>query len=145
MHDFRFERVMKIAESEKKTLEVQYRLLFDHFEQLAHGLLDLIEEKKSIQKNLQDKMKQSITIDLVKSQIYDVEKTERLIDEQTVQYERAKNQLEQFKAVLLRKAIEVKKYEKIKQKQMFMNHSDARKKETKMLDEVAALHSANNG
>ncbi len=136
---------MKIAESEKKTLEVQYRLLFDHFEQLAHGLLDLIEEKKSIQKNLQDKMKQSITIDLVKSQIYDVEKTERLIDEQTVQYERAKNQLEQFKAVLLRKAIEVKKYEKIKQKQMFMNHSDARKKETKMLDEVAALHSANNG
>ncbi|GGL44091.1 flagellar export protein FliJ [Sporolactobacillus putidus] len=144
MLDFRLERVMKIAESEKRSLETQYRVLFDRFEQLAHGLLDLAEEKKSIQRNLQDKMKQSITIDLMKRQIYDVEKMERLITERTLQYDRAKYQLEQFKAVLLKKAIEVKKYEKIKQKQSRMNRSAARKKEMRLLDEVAALHSTKN-
>lgn len=142
--DFRLERVMKIAESEKRNLEGQYQMLFDRFEQLARGLVHLIKEKESVESNLQDKMKKTITIDLMKRQIYDVEKMERLITEQTLQYDRVKNQLEQFKSILLKKAIEVKKYEKIKEKQTRIYRKEAKKKEMNLLDETAAFHSIKN-
>ncbi|MCO7174691.1 flagellar export protein FliJ [Sporolactobacillus kofuensis] len=135
--EYRFERVMKLAENEKQNLEVQYKYLFDAFEKLAHRLIDLVEQKNRVQTDLQNQMNQAITIDQMKMGMSDVNKIDFLIEETNKQYLRAKLQLETFQGKLQQKAIEVKKYEKIKEKQQLIFNKVVHKTEMKQMDEIA--------
>jgi flagellar FliJ protein len=141
--EYRFERVMKLAESEKQNLEVQYKKLFDAFEKLAHSLIDLVEQKKVVQTGLQQQMSQAMTIDKMKMGILDVEKIDLLIEETSKQYHRAKLQLETFQTRLQDKAIEVKKYEKMREKQQRIYHKIVAKAEMKQMDDIAGQRTAN--
>ncbi|WKB34868.1 flagellar export protein FliJ [Terrilactibacillus sp. S3-3] len=115
--EFRLERLMQVAESERKQLEVEYQRIYDSFEQIAGRLVRLIEKKQAIETALQEKLQESMTLDLMRRQLADVENIDRLIEELTIQYNKVKVRLEKFQPVLKEKAIEVKKYEKIKTKE----------------------------
>ncbi|RYL95343.1 flagellar export protein FliJ [Sporolactobacillus sp. THM7-4] len=137
--EFRLERLMKVAKSEKKSLEQEYQTLFDYFERLARNLMNLIENRKKAESALHDKMKQPITIGSMKSRIFDVENIDRLIAKRTDQYDQVKEQLEKFQTVLQAKAIDVKKFEKLKEKQKVAYCQNKKKKEAKVLDELASV------
>lgn len=143
--DFRLERILKVADSEKKNLEAQYQSLYDHLENIAQDLVQLLGQKKDAQIRLQNKMKKAITIDSMKLQLSDADQMDQLIARRTMQYEKLKQQLEQMQAILLEKSIEVKKYEKMKEKQRQNYRTEQRKSEMKQMDEIAVLHGAING
>lgn len=132
---------MEVAESERKQLEAEYQRIFDSFEQLAGRLVRLIEKKQAVETALQEKLKHSVTVDLMRRQLADVENIDRLIEELTIQYSKVKERLEKFQPVLKEKAIEVKKYEKIKTKEWLAYRKDEKKRDIKRLDEIAALKS----
>lgn len=141
--DYRFERVMKLAESEKQNLEVQYKKLFDDFENLARILINMVEEKQRVQTELQEQMSQTITIDQMKMGFSDVDKIDFLISETNKHYLKAKVRLEAFQTKLQEKAIEVKKYEKIREKQQVIYHKLMNKAEMKQMDEIAGQRTVN--
>lgn len=141
--DYRFERVMKLAESEKQNLEVQYKKLFDDFENLARILINMVEEKQRVQTELQEQMSQTITIDQMKMGYSDVDKIDFLISETNKHYLKAKVRLEAFQTKLQEKAIEVKKYEKIREKQQVIYHKLMNKAEMKQMDEIAGQRTVN--
>ncbi|MET1247893.1 flagellar export protein FliJ [Sporolactobacillus sp. STCC-11] len=142
--DYRFERVMKLAESEKQNLEVQYKKLFDDFENLAHILINMVEEKQRVQTELQEQMSQAITIDQMKMGFSDVDKIDFLISETNKNYLNAKARLEAFQAELQEKAIEVKKYEKMREKQQVIYHKLINRAEMKQMDEIAGQRTINH-
>lgn len=143
--DFRLERMMKIAESEKETLEAKYQELFRALEQLAGNLIDLMNEKESIQLELNQQLNQSMTIDSMKIYLFDVEKYEKLINLRTSEYDQAKRKLENLQPFLLEKSIEVKKYEKMRDRQQSAAKMKQKKKEMKEMDEIASLRVVKNG
>ncbi|TGB00282.1 flagellar export protein FliJ [Sporolactobacillus shoreae] len=143
--DFRLDRVMRIAESERKNFESQYQVLYDRLEKIAHQLLALMEEKKRTQSDLEKKMRKAMTIDSMRLQLIDVETTDRMIDEQTLIYNRSKRQLEQLRVKLHEKTIEVKKYENMREKKKEVYNQEVKKDEMKLMDEVAALRAVSHG
>lgn len=143
--DFRLDRVMRIAESERKNFESQYQVLYDRLEKIAHQLLALMEEKKQTQSDLEKKMRKAMTIDSMRLQLIDVETTDRMIDEQTLIYNRSKRQLEQLRVKLHEKTIEVKKYENMREKKKEVYNQEVKKDEMKLMDEVAALRAVSHG
>lgn len=143
--DFRLDRVMRIAESERKNFESQYQVLYDRLEKIAHQLLALMEEKKQTQSDLEKKMRKAMTIDSMRLQLIDVETTDRMIDEQTLIYNRSKRQLEQLRVQLHEKTIEVKKYENMREKKKEVYNQEVKKDEMKLMDEVAALRAVSHG
>jgi len=136
--EYRFERVMKLAESEKQNLEAQYKRLFDDFERLARKLIELMDLKEKAQTDLQKQMSQAITIDQMKIGITDVNTMDSLIDVTNKRYIRAKVRLEDFQTRLQEKAMEVKKYEKMKEKQQMIYRRLMQKAEMKQMDEIAS-------
>ncbi|MCO7125996.1 flagellar export protein FliJ [Sporolactobacillus shoreicorticis] len=140
--EYRFERVMKLAENEKYNLEVQYKRLFDEFESLARKLIELMDLKEKAQTELQNQMSQAITIDQMKMGITDVNTMDSLIDETNKRYIRAKARVEDFQTKLQEKAMEVKKYEKIKEKQQSIYRRLTQKAEIKRMDEIAGQRTA---
>ncbi|MCQ2008950.1 MAG: flagellar export protein FliJ [Sporolactobacillus sp.] len=136
--EYRFERVMKLAESEKQNLEAQYKRLFDDFERLARKLIELMDLKEKAQTDLQKQMSQAITIDQMKMGITDVNTMDSLIDVTNKRYIRAKVRLEDFQTRLQEKAMEVKKYEKMKEKQQMIYRRLMQKAEMKQMDEIAS-------
>ncbi|WP_100487682.1 flagellar export protein FliJ [Sporolactobacillus pectinivorans] len=143
--DFRLERVMRIAESERKNFESQYQVLYDRLEKIAYQLISLLEEKKLVQSDLERKMQNTMTIDSMKLQLINVEMADRMIEEQTLLYDQSKRQLEQLRSLLHEKAIEVKKYENMKDKKKEIYNNDLKKHEMKQMDEIAALRAVNHG
>ncbi|RYM07182.1 flagellar export protein FliJ [Sporolactobacillus sp. THM7-7] len=136
--EFRLERLMNVAESEKHSLEVEYQRLFARFETLARRLMDLLKEKKSMEIELDHFLKQSVTVGAMRRRTAGVEGVRRQIAEQTRRYDKARCQLEAYRKILQEKTVEVKKYEKLKEKQHHLYRISERKKEMKRLDEIAA-------
>ncbi|MFT8317138.1 MAG: flagellar export protein FliJ [Sporolactobacillus sp.] len=143
--DFRLKRIMKIAESEKAALESKYQELFQALEQLAGNLIDLMNKKKAVQIDLNQQLSQSMTIDSMKLHLFDVEKYEKIINLRTAEYDQAKHRLEELQPILLEKTIEVKKYEKIRDRQRSVIKTEEKKKEMKEMDEIASLRVVKNG
>ncbi|MFX3618460.1 MAG: flagellar export protein FliJ [Sporolactobacillus sp.] len=143
--DFRLKRIMKIAESEKAALESKYQELFQALEQLAGNLIDLMNKKKTVQIELNQQLSQSMTIDSMKLHLFDVEKYEKIINLRTSEYDQAKRRLEELQPILLEKTIEVKKYEKIRDRQRSVIKTEQKKKEMKEMDEIASLRVVKNG
>ncbi len=135
---------MKIAESEQKSLEAQYQDLYDRLESVARTLIHLLDDKKQFQKKLEGSMKQPTSIESMKLQLSEIDRTDQRITRQTVLYQQLKTNLEKFRTVLQEKSIEVKKYEKIKSRQMAVYHHDQVKKDMKQMDEIAMLRTASS-
>ncbi|MFT8362600.1 MAG: flagellar export protein FliJ [Sporolactobacillus sp.] len=143
--DFRLERVMAVVKSEKDKLEADYQAHYLVLEDMAHQIVDLMEKKKQTQLILQGQMNQSITIDEMKGYLVDVDVCEKLITQKTVDYSRLKQQLERMKPVLREKAIDLKKYEKLRAKEKQVYDSQSKKKEMKLMDEIAGLRVVTDG
>ncbi|GAY74537.1 hypothetical protein NBRC111894_91 [Sporolactobacillus inulinus] len=79
--DYRFERVMKLADHEKQNLEIEYKQLYEQFDQIAHRLIDLVDQKESIQMDIQKKMVQAMRVDQMTLKFSDINKLELLIEE----------------------------------------------------------------
>lgn len=140
--DFRLERIMKIAESEQKSLEAQYQEFYDRMESVAHTLIHLMEKKEKFQKRLESKMKQPTSIESMKIQLNEINETDQRIASQTMLYQQMTAHLEKFRSVLQEKSIEVKKYEKMRSRQETVYQHDQIREEMKQMDEIAMLHAA---
>lgn len=143
--DFRLERVMELAKSEKEKLEADYQAHYQALEDIAHQIVTLIEKKEQTQVILQGQMNQSITIDAIKGYLADVDVCEKLITQKTVDYSRIKQQLERLKPILREKAIDLKKYEKLRAKEKHLYETQNKKEEMKHMDEIAGLRVVTHG
>lgn len=138
--EFSLQRVLHITENEKKQLESEYQSIYRIFEKLAHDLFLLMKKKEDIETSLQEKLKATLSVDMIQMQLTYVKKLEDMIDEQKQQYQQTKIRLEKFQLILREKTIQVKKYEKLKSHALIEYKKDEKKKDMKLMDETASMN-----
>ncbi|BBN98657.1 flagellar export protein FliJ [Sporolactobacillus terrae] len=141
--DYRFERVMKLADHEKQNLEIEYKQLYEQFDQIAHRLIDLVDQKESIQMDIQKKMVQAMRVDQMTMKFADINKLEILIEETRKYFLSLKERLEVLQTKLQEKTIEVKKYKKLKARRQSFERKQRMRDEMKKMDEIAGRRAAN--
>ncbi|GEB75898.1 flagellar export protein FliJ [Sporolactobacillus inulinus] len=141
--DYRFERVMKLADHEKQNLEIEYKQLYEQFDQIAHRLIDLVDQKESIQMDIQKKMVQAMRVDQMTLKFSDINKLELLIEETRKYFLSLKERLEALQTKLQEKTIEVKKYKKLKERRQSFERKQKIRAEMKEMDEIAGRRAAN--
>lgn len=142
-NDYRFERVMKLADHEKQNLEIEYKQLYEQFDQIAHRLIDLVDQKESIQMDIQKKMVQAMRVDQMTLKFSDINKLELLIEETRKYFLSLKERLEALQTKLQEKTIEVKKYKKLKERRQSFERKQKIRAEMKEMDEIAGRRAAN--
>ncbi|WP_028983004.1 flagellar export protein FliJ [Sporolactobacillus terrae] len=141
--DYRFERVMKLADHEKQNLEIEYKQLYEQFDQIAHRLIDLVDQKESIQMDIQKKMVQAMRVDQMTMKFADINKLEILIEETRKYFLSLKERLEVLQTKLQEKTIEVKKYKKLKARRQSFERKQRMRDEMKKMDDIAGRRAAN--
>lgn len=142
---YRLERVLKIAESEKKSLESEYHELFERFDLAARRLMQLLEQKKESETAMQKQMMQPVSIDLLRLKTAEADRLDHQISDQSLQYRRLKDRLERLKATLQAKSIEVKKYEKMRDRKKQAYRLEEKKTDRKQMDEAASVQVIGHG
>ena len=114
---YKFEKILTVREKEKADAQAKYGEAVNKFEEIANKLYKLLKEKEELLQYQQEKMLEGLSvIELRQHQVFlgNVEKTIAHCQQQVIV---ARQRMEAYQAVLIERNIEVKKYEKIKEKQ----------------------------
>ncbi|WP_027726052.1 flagellar export protein FliJ [Tuberibacillus calidus] len=134
---YRFERLLKVNESEKRQLEQIYQDLFRLLEEQGKKLVDLMKRKEMLIKRFEGEKKKKMSIMGVREHIHALENIGHKIHAEQCQYEALRTRLERLKAELTDKAIEIKKYEKLKDVHFAHYEEERKRSEAKQMDEAA--------
>ncbi|GGH82238.1 flagellar FliJ protein [Pullulanibacillus pueri] len=137
---FRFDRMMKINESEKKVLERQYNEVYALLEEQGKKLIDLMQRKEKLQEQFETKKRQRVRVADVIDQTFLLQKIGHHIIEEQHRYNQMRVRVEQFHQKLMEKSIELKKFEKLKSIQQDNYAQLEKQKENKVMDEKAAIN-----
>lgn len=134
---YKFEKILTVREKEKSDAQAKYGEAVSKFEEIANKLYKLLKKKEELLQYQQDKMLEGLSvIELRHHQVFlgNVEKTIAHYQQQVIA---ARQRMEAYQAVLIERNIEVKKYEKIKEKQ-FERYMDASKaQESIQMDDIS--------
>jgi flagellar protein FliJ len=134
---YRFDRVMKIAEYEKKELEALYNDVYNLLEDQGKKLIELMKRKEKIQAQFERKKRDKVTVSLMMEQSMHLNQLGQYIQDEQVKYEQLRIRVEELRPVLMEKSVEHKKLEKLKDHH-WMNYQEKEKMlENKKMDEVA--------
>ncbi|MDQ0230533.1 flagellar export protein FliJ [Metabacillus malikii] len=128
-YQFRFQKIMDIKENEKEKSLAEYNQSVNDFENVAHKLFDSLKQKEELEENTISKLNGGMSVQEIRHYQQFVTNLEKTIShyQKLVQVTRTRMNEKQVK--LMQHNIEVKKYEKLKEKQkqkytFSINHSE---------------------
>jgi len=134
---YKFEKILTVREKEKTDAQAKYGEAVNKFEEVANKLYKLLKKKEDLLQYQQEKMLEGLPIiELRQHQVFleNVEKTIAHCQQQVIV---ARQRMEAYQTVLIERNIEVKKYEKIKEKQ-FERYIEASKvEESIQMDDIS--------
>ena len=134
---YKFEKILTVREKEKTDAQAKYGEAVNKFEEVANKLYKLLKKKEDLLQYQQEKMLEGLPIiELRQHQVFleNVEKTIAHCQQQVIV---ARQRMEAYQTVLIELNIEVKKYEKIKEKQ-FERYMEASKvEESIQMDDIS--------
>ena len=138
-YEYRFEKVLTYREQEKTETEIEYKKAVDSFETVATELYELLKRKEDVIANHQEKMKNGFSINEIHNYARFIESLDKRIEvlQQTVI--KARSKMNWFEEKLLEKTIEVKKFEKMKEKDKEHYRTEMEQAEASLLDELSTL------
>jgi flagellar protein FliJ len=144
-YQFKFEKILFIKENEKDKALGEYNEAVKRFEEVAKKLYHFLKQKEDYEEMHQQKLQAGLPIQEIRYFQQFITNLERTIShyQQLVVQARQQMQLKQMKLAELN--IEVKKYEKMKEKyfQTFLQKLQA--EENKLMDEISIQQFVNRG
>ena len=98
---YRFERLLKVNESEKKQLEQIYQELFQLLEKQGQRLIDLMKKKEQLVGQFEVQKKKKITVIDIQDYLHLLDNIGSKIIQEQEKYENIRDRLEKFKETLL--------------------------------------------
>jgi flagellar protein FliJ len=145
VYKFKFEKILSIKESEKDKALGEYNEAVKRFEEVAKKLYYFLKQKEDYEEMHKQKLQAGLPIQEIRYFQQFITNLERTIShyQQLVAQARQQMQLKQMKLAELN--IEVKKYEKMKEKyfQTFLQTLQA--EENKLMDEISIQQFVNRG
>ncbi|GEN82027.1 flagellar FliJ protein [Sporosarcina luteola] len=135
-YQYRFEKVLTYREQEKTETEIEYKKAVDSFETVATELYDLLKKKEEVTAEQQEKMKKGFYVNDIHQYGRFMESLEKRIDSLQQAVIKARSKMNWFEEKLLEKTIEVKKFEKMKEKDQEHYRIEMEQAEASLMDEL---------
>lgn len=143
-YHYRFEHILTYQEQKKNETEADYKGAVDQFEQVATRLYELLKKKEQLIADYENKLAAGFSIEQIKLTTQYLEKLERLITEVQQQVIDHRARMNWYEEKLLEDTIEVKKYEKMREKDVELFLEEEQHKEALFLDEISTQQYTRN-
>lgn len=134
---YRFEKILDVKENEKDQARMDYEQSRQEFEKVATKLYDLLKNKEDLINQQEKQMQEGISIFELKQHQYYLETLEKSISIWQLKVIEARNKMNIMEARLKDLNIEVKKYEKMKEKDFLQHMEEVKQDEMIKMDEMS--------
>lgn len=138
-YKYRFEKVLMYREQEKTETEIEYKDAVQAFEIVATRLYDLLKKKEDTLLEQQEKMEIGFSVNEIHHYVRFIDSLEKRIAVTQQQVMQARSKMMWFEEKLLEKNLEVRKFEKMKEKDHEHHRTEMEQLEAIQLDELATL------
>ncbi|MGM7635840.1 flagellar export protein FliJ [Bacillus sp. Hm123] len=142
-YHYKFEKILQLREQEKEEMQNSYMEAMKKFEEAAEKLYTLLKKKEELIDHQETKMVRGFSI-------YEVQHYQQFVSnlEQTISFQqqiviRARNKMQWCEQQLQESNIEVKKYEKMKEKDFKKFNASLLAMEQHQMDEISAIQFMN--
>jgi len=138
-YNYRFEKVLTFREQEKTETEVEFKGSVEAFQTVATKLYDLLKKKEDTLTEQQVKMAVGFSVNEIHYYagfISSLEKRIAVVQQQVMQ---ARSKMNWYENKLLEKTLEVRKFEKMKEKDREHHRTEMEQLEAIQLDELSTL------
>ena len=139
---FSMEKVLSVKQKEKESIEQELGEAVQAFESIAEEIYSLLKRKEDIENQSNYTFQQRIVVnDLQNTQRFLLSMTNKIKELQPL-LQRARERMQVIQQRLLQQTIEVKKYEKLKERQLSAYKVEVASYENKQNDEFSVLRFA---
>lgn len=136
-YQFRFQKIMDIKESEKEKSLAEYNQSVHDFENVAHKLYDSLKQKEVLEENTISKLNQGMSVQEIRHYQQFVTNLEKTITHYQKLVLLTRNRMNEKQVKLMQHNLEVKKYEKLKNKQQEDYSFNMKQLENKHMDDLS--------
>ncbi|MFD4489604.1 flagellar export protein FliJ [Lysinibacillus fusiformis] len=136
---YRFEKVLTIREQEKNETEMAYKESVRSFEEVATKLYDLLKKKEDLIAFQQDRLTVGSSIDEIHHYARFIDSLEKTIADVQQKVIKARAKMNWHEDKLLEKNLEVRKFEKMREKDFKLFQQEQDRIESLFLDEISLL------
>jgi len=134
---FRFEKILTIKQKEKEQVQMTYEAAVKTFEREATKLYELLRKKEMLDEHTEVELNHGLSIIGIKQQQLFRDVLEKDISKAQVDVMRTRSMMLEKQEELLGQNVEVKKFEKMKEKAMKLHHSNLLSLESKLMDDIS--------
>ena len=138
-YQYRFNNLLSIREQEKTETEMAYKEAVRQFEEIATKLYDLLKKKEDLINFQQERLQVGASIDEINHYSKFIDSLEKIIEDVQQKVMQARAKMNWYEEKLLEKNIEVRKFEKMREKDFEAYKAEQNRLETIQLDELSSL------
>ncbi|SDM55180.1 flagellar FliJ protein [Psychrobacillus sp. OK028] len=138
-YQFKFAKVLTIREQEKSETELAYKESVSAFEKVATELYNLLKKKEDTVDTQNNLLTSGLSVDNIhhySNYIVGLQKRIDIVQKEVIQ---ARSKMNWMEERLLEKSLEVRKFEKIQEKDLEQFQQEQQRLETIQLDEISSL------
>lgn len=136
-YNYRFENILTVRDQEKKESEAAYKESVKAFEEVATRLYELLKKKEDLLEYQRQRLQIGASIDEISHYANFLTSMEKTITDVQQKVVQARSKMNWHEQKLLEKNLEVRKYEKMKEKDFEAFRVEQNRLETIMLDELS--------
>ncbi|PWW27368.1 flagellar FliJ protein [Cytobacillus oceanisediminis] len=144
-HQFKFNKILHIKEREKDQAFDVYSQAVKRFEEAAGKLYELLKKKEDLAAYQQSRLTMGLPVQEIRHHQHFVDSLEKTIDHYQKMVANARSQMNFQQEKLMEKNIEVKKYEKMKEKDLASFMESIKQTEGRHMDDISIQLFMNRG
>ncbi|MEK5184381.1 flagellar export protein FliJ [Solibacillus sp. FSL W7-1324] len=138
-YNYRFEKILIVKDQEKTQSELAFKESVQVFEEIATKLYDLLKKKEDLIEYQQERLKVGSSIDEINHYSKFIDSMEKTIEDAQQKVMQARAKMNWYEEKLLEKSLEVRKYEKMRERDQERFLEDQLHIEAIQLDELSTI------
>lgn len=138
-YQYKFAKVLNVREQEKSETELAYKESVNVFEKVATELYELLKKQEDTVDAQNDRLASGLSIDQVHHYSNYINGLQKRIDVVQKEVIQARSKMNWFEQKLVEKSLEVRKFEKMKEKDFEQFKEEQKHLEAIQLDEISSL------
>jgi flagellar protein FliJ len=142
---YKFDKILQIKEKEKGESLAIYHMAVRKFEEAAEKLYELLKKKEDLEIFQSSRIADGLPVQEIRLHQQFILNLQKSIEYYQKMVQNARNRMNFYQEKLMEMNIEVKKYEKIKQKDLHVYKKDEKLTEGRQMDDISIQQFMNRG
>jgi len=138
-YHYRFENVLVVRDQEKSEMELAFKESVRNFEDVATKLYDMLKKKEDVLATQHERMTTGFSVNEIHHFSRFISGLEKSIADMQQKVVQARSKMNWHEEKLVEKTLEVRKYEKMKEKDLTAFKTEQDRIEMNQLDELSSL------